>query len=268
MVSATIDTTGREAISPAELLRQRALTPSERDFQVFEAVAFGGASTREAASEFGISQTRVMQVRRHVAQWIATSVPEGLDLTPIQRLRLAAHIAEGRVDHLYSKALEAWRASQKPLPRECRGRSEGDPRYLMAAARICMRQLELAGTIRKVFADAEDGSKFNVQGSRLEADASPTPQAGEPTLTTGQRPLDRDCSADASSPAEIDRQASGELAASDCEDEGCDEIEDRRRAFLAALENDSSPVHPPFFLRTRGGCCSMPRSRRRAGWRR
>src|SRR5262245_57713020 len=71
----------------------RELPPSERDFLVFEAIAFGGASTRQAAAEFGISQTRVMQVHRHVARWIGTSVPDDMDLTPIQRLKLAAHIA-------------------------------------------------------------------------------------------------------------------------------------------------------------------------------
>src|SRR5688572_18778744 len=76
------------------------LPPSERDFLVFEAVMFSGASTRETAAEFEISQTRVMQIRKHVAEWIARSVPDGLELSPIERLRLAVHIAEGRSDHL------------------------------------------------------------------------------------------------------------------------------------------------------------------------
>src|SRR5262245_6121178 len=70
------------------------LPPSERDFLVFEAVVVHGSSTRQAAAEFEISQTRVMQVRQHVAQWIAKAVPDGLDLTPQQRVRLAAHIAQ------------------------------------------------------------------------------------------------------------------------------------------------------------------------------
>ena len=32
---------------------------------------------------------------------------------------------------------------------------------------------------------------------------------------------------------------------SDCQDDVCDEMEDRRRAFLAALQDDTAPVQPP-----------------------
>ncbi|MCI0360307.1 MAG: hypothetical protein L0211_17660 [Planctomycetaceae bacterium] len=229
---------GQVGASPAEL------PPSERDFLVFEAVAFGGASTREAAGEFGLSQTRIMQIRRHVAQWIATSVPEGLDLTPLQQLRLAAHVAEGRVDFLYSQAVGAWRASQKPLPSECRGRSQGDPRYLMAAARICMRQLELAGAVRRVMADAESGSRFQVPSSKSdgrEGEAGEAP--AEPSV--GAPPV-RDCSAKAGELV-VAADEVAKLGIATCgSDDTCNEMEERRQAFLAALEEDTAPVHPPF----------------------
>ena len=140
MVAATKQSEVREGRLNDGAVRQEGastaeMPPSERDFLVFQAVAFGGTSTRQAAAEFGVSQTRIMQIRQHVAQWIARSVPEGLDLTPMQRLRLAAHIAEGRVDFLYSQAMDAWRASQKPVTSECRGRPTGETRTPRRLAR-------------------------------------------------------------------------------------------------------------------------------------
>ena len=32
---------------------------------------------------------------------------------------------------------------------------------------------------------------------------------------------------------------------SDCQEDVCDELEERRRAFLAALQDDTAPVQPP-----------------------
>ncbi len=297
MVTATKQLEVREAFLSGESHRHNGsappeLPPSERDFLVFEAVAFGGASTRQTAAEFDISQTRVMQVRRHVARWIATSVPDDLDLTPIQRLRLAAHIAEGRVEFLYSQAIGAWKASQHPHTSVCRGRltgetrttrdSHGDPRYLLVAARISERQLSLAGTARKVMADAEDGSKSakaptSGRGDERSAVHSTAELAADATavedwtLTNGQGfedregeapaepraqgsafgiqetdPLDRACSPNRPDPTQIQRGEPESDDATDCEDEACNELENRRRAFLAALRDDTAPVHPPF----------------------
>jgi|GEM_PF-1232470 hypothetical protein len=251
------------------------LPPSERDFLVFEAVAFGGTSTRQAAAEFGISQTRVMQIRREVADWIARSVPEDANLTSIQRLRVAAHIAEGRVDYLYAQAMDAWRASQQPRTSICRGGlsgevqttrdSYGDPRYLMVAARIAERQLSLAGTANKVLAGAEDGSKFNVQSSKLEASDEPVAERegealvsgirAEPLLVqdsriqpeaTGAIPPVGDCSTNEIELPVGEVPSCDTVGATEGSEGTCSEIEERRRAFLAALADDTAPVHPPF----------------------
>jgi hypothetical protein len=243
---------------------ENSLPPSERDFLVFEAVAFGGASTREAAVEFEISQTRVMQVRRHVAEWIARSVPDGLDLTPIQRLRLAAHIAEGRTDHLYGLALRAWRQSQKPATSACRGAprsSHGDPRYLLVAARITERQLSLAGTARQVFHDAErdaSSDKAPTKGRSVGREDAPPADAsllGSESVGGVTLPSDQgignhspvgDCSL-AAAESKADVVDDGDpVDANLVADERCHEMEARRQAFLAALEDDTAPVHPPF----------------------
>jgi hypothetical protein len=235
--------------SPQEL-RQQAVPPSERDFQVFEEVVIGGASTRAAAALFGVSQTRIVQVRQRVAEWMGAEVPPTPRLTLLQRLRLAAHIAEQRADFLYSQAMDGWRASQQPQTSVCRGRlgeetrtrdRHGDPRYLLAAMRITERQVQLSGTIRKVLVEAEEKEsgdrdrEAGVQGSGFRV------QEEQQTET---HPV-RACSLDGTGLEQGHEEDAVAVNASDCQDDVCDELEDRRRAFLAALRDDTAPVQPP-----------------------
>ena len=247
MVAATKSTSLRDSLFTPEALGQVPLPPSERDFQVFELVAIDGASTRQAAAEFGVSQSRIVQIRRHVAEWMGAEVPPTPRLTPIQRLRVAAEIAERRADHLYSQAMEGWRASQQPQTSICRGslgnetqttrERNGECRYLLAAMRITERQMHLAGTIRKVMSDAEDGSRFNVQGSK----------SGEQDADVGgedaENPPVRACSHNEAVAANGHPAALASVDATDCQDEVSSELENRRREFLAALHNDAAPVH-------------------------
>ena len=235
--------------SPLEL-RQQELPPSERDFQVFEEVVIGGASTRAAAAMFGVSQTRIVQVRQRVAEWMGAEVPPTPRLTPLQRLRLAAHIAEGRADFLYSQAMDGWRASQQPLTSVCHGRlgeetrtreRHGDPRYLFAAMRISERQMRLAGTIQKVLVEAEgresgDGDRESgVQGSEFSVHEE---------QQTENHPVGA-CSLDGARLEQGHEEDTGAVDASDFQDDVCDQLESRRRAFLAALQDDRAPVQPP-----------------------
>ena len=153
------------------------LPPSERDFLVFEAVVVHGSTTRQAAAEFDLSQTRVMQVRRHVAEWIAKAVPDGLDLTPIQR-ECGWRRTLPRAGSIFCirRRLAAWKSSPKPHTSVCRGRltgetrttrdSHGDPRYLLAAARLSERQLSLAGRRGRRWTQADNGGRESGVGDR------------------------------------------------------------------------------------------------------
>ncbi len=148
----------RELLLAANSAAEGPLPPSDRDFQVFERVVVQGATTRAAAAEFGLSQTRIVQVRDRVAEWIASEVPTIERLSPRERLRLAASIASQRIDYLYSLALEAWRTSQGEqtivrageagLSRITRT-SHGEPKYLAIAARLSLRQMDVAERERK-----------------------------------------------------------------------------------------------------------------------
>jgi hypothetical protein len=250
---------------------QAPLPPTERDFLVFERVVIESATTRAAAEEFGLSQTRVMQIRERVAEWIGSQVPETPRLSPRQRLGLASHIAEGQIDHLYAQAMEGWRKSQgtqttvrssdhgeTTITKE----SHGDIKYLALASRIAERKfgvvvkgIEAEGKIREgevcregeapagprrrqasgVRQHPDDVTPTSVVNHR-EADASRSPTSD---------PLVWDCSRfSAALPAAGMAPIAPRDATAD-ESEVYSEIERRRRAFLAALDNDTSPVQPP-----------------------
>ena len=222
------------------------LPPSERDFEVFERVVVEGATTRAAAAEFGLSQTRIVQVRDRVAEWIAAEVPATERLTPRQRLRLAATIASQRIDYLYSLALEAWRASkgeqtvvrdgESGLTRVTRV-SHGDPKYLAMASRLSLRQLDVA---EREARSQKTADRSQETGDRREETAATEIHDGD-----AADPPVRACSASADAPpVEPPAIISGDDA-SHCSAGLSDEIESRRRAFLAALAEEAAPVQRP-----------------------
>jgi len=161
-------TTGeRGAESPADLLQN--LPPSGRDFEVFEHVVVGGGTTRSAAQEFKISQTRVCQVLERVRAWMDEVTPSAADEQVSQkRLQLAEGLAADRLDHLYGQAIEGWRKSEGEVERirltsfgeklTTRTISHGDPRYLAAAARLAILRSKIAsmGVLDEAMAAAGD----------------------------------------------------------------------------------------------------------------
>ncbi|MCI0360606.1 MAG: hypothetical protein L0211_19180 [Planctomycetaceae bacterium] len=197
------------------------LPPSERDFELYGLVVTEGASTRAAAQVFGLSQTRVIQIRNRVAEWIASEVPPLAHATPVQRLALAADIARNRFDFVYSQAMDCWRESKGPQTVERNGssgkvsstrESQGDPRYLMLAARIAERTLGLEAKIERA-----------------------TEVAQKLTKAIGQKPADHpvgDCSplaADEEGRAQVDERP---VAVSEVAPIVSDENQRKRRVFF------------------------------------
>ncbi len=226
------------------------LPPAERDFAVFERVVIEGGTTRAAAAEFGLSQTRIVQIRQRVAEWIGSEVPPTDSLSPQQRLRLAASIAEQRIHFLYSQAMEAWRASQG-------SQSHGDVRYLAAAARIAGMPVRLAVSVERAGRGQETGDGRRVHERSEMHQAGPhasqvhfvrdglTHPAPEAHASRSPGPPVEDCSRFAASQAAPLSVVAEETDETHCRPEVSDEIERRRRAFLAALADDTSPVQPP-----------------------
>jgi hypothetical protein len=246
-------------------ISQVPLPPSERDFEVYGLITVEGESTRTAARMMGISQTRVIQIRDQVAEWMASEVPHLAKATPAQRLAVGARIAHDRFDYLYAQAMQAWRDS-KDLPahihdsqqhcssRPARG-SFGDPRYVMLAARIAMKTIGLQVAIEKAAAArgqgtedrGQESSKFEVQGSKLEGEESGLEveqQRQSEGTGEAENPPVRGCSvflAEEESSAPVEEKA---VAASATRPVVSEENRRKRRAFfggLASSDGDCSP---------------------------
>jgi len=129
------------------------LPPSGRDFEVHRAVVVGGKSTREAAEQFRLSQTRVCQIVERMRAWQAEVLPAEAPLTEDDGLRLAKNVAGARLDFLYCEVMDSWRQSHGQVTQTRSPRfgdevtttktSHGDPKYLLAAMRLSKAAAEL-----------------------------------------------------------------------------------------------------------------------------
>jgi hypothetical protein len=113
--------------------------PSERDFEIFFAVAFQSVSTRRTAELHHISQTRVRQIVTLVGDWVADNLPDWGEADLKKQVRLAQHVAANRLEHQYEQAMNYWNA-------------EGDPKYLRQATRIALAQARLGITAGRIHA--------------------------------------------------------------------------------------------------------------------
>jgi hypothetical protein len=215
--------------------------PTERDFEVYESVVVEGKSTRKAAADFGVSQTRIVQIATRVAEWIAVAVPPSKRLTPAQRLVVAGDIAGRRMDHLYCLAIQAWNKSQGPKVVERSSlsgdatiatESFGDVRYLNQAARIVERAGKMAW---------QDRPRQRQADQAKDAVASDPPHDAE----RWESPPEEDCSAPSPRQPEPAFASAERSAASLGSATTLSDIERRRQEFLNALERDTSPVQPP-----------------------
>ena len=137
----------------------RSLPPSSRNFEVFRFLAVNGGTTREAAAAFGISQTRVRQIARSVAQWEAQVLPEGSEIERAQGLRLSEHVAADRLQHLYEQSMGMWRGTQQP-------------KYMGLALRVIQAQSKVSAwshTMEALVADANEGPLDGLEEYRAEA---------------------------------------------------------------------------------------------------
>ena len=156
--------------------------PSGRDFLVYQRVVVEMTSTRQAARELSLSQTRVRQIVQRVAEWLMNELPVATEATDAAQLRLGQCMAADRVELLLSEAMNGWRVSH-------------ETKYFSMALRALTLQSKLpaiAGKLEAIMADALEGPLEN---------AVETPSAEiEELATLGKEPLAsvappvRDCS--------------------------------------------------------------------------
>jgi len=130
------------------MISPQCLPPTSRDFLVYERIIIEQATTRQAAEEVGLSQTRVRQIVHRVEEYLAgTLVTEDREGVDRGRLRLAQCVAADRLHNLYGEALERWHATQ-------------ETKYFTVVLRLIAAQAKLSAqpfTLAALTADALEG---------------------------------------------------------------------------------------------------------------
>lgn len=121
--------------------------PSNRDFQVYQRVVLEAATTRQVASDFSLSQTRIRQIVQRVSQWLANTLPRPSEADDSAYLRLAQHVATDRLQYVYGQAMRGWRLTN-------------EAKYAGIVLRVIAAHSKLPvipGTLDALHADALDG---------------------------------------------------------------------------------------------------------------
>jgi hypothetical protein len=128
--------------------------PSERNFLVFHAVEFERRSLRSVAEEHRISVGRVQQIIAQMRAWYVATTPEWVGAAPLALQPLvAARMFDERLSHLSREVQQAWedskglvsvtrKSAMSSSGQTTTTQSVGQPRYLIALARLAKMQYE------------------------------------------------------------------------------------------------------------------------------
>jgi len=220
------------------------LPPSGRNFEVFEAVIVGGKSTRDAAGQFRLSQSRVCQIVRRMQAWQAEVLTSEQHLTDEEQLRLSKDIAGHRLNHLYCEVMGAWRRSQGEFKQTRSSRygdevtttksSYGDPKYLVAASRLIKAAADLgvAGSLPYPDDDEEPDVGWAVPTEEKEdvvGTAHPTHPVEDCSQNGHARPIPAPAAMNSAAAKAGSEQTSAELSPQHAQ---------ARRALLAPVQQD------------------------------
>src|SRR5438132_1502580 len=89
------------------------LPPTERDFEIYDAIHIACSSTRAEAEKHEISQTRVRQIVRRVVEWLGEVLPPQTKVAKEQETRLARQIAADRFQRQLEQMTTLWDATQE-----------------------------------------------------------------------------------------------------------------------------------------------------------
>lgn len=163
----------------------RRLPPTSRDFEAFRLTTVEGLSTREAAEQMRLSQTRVVQLRDRALDWMAAELPRLETAPPEQRLAIAEYLAVERMQFLYGASLSAWRQSQGRETVERKSGATGDVSTIVRTSHGNIRYLQQALRI------AKELGNFPIGPSMMAAAEFEEEEHGE----SATNPPDEDCSA-------------------------------------------------------------------------
>ncbi len=122
----------------------RLMIPSERNFEIYNAVHTDRMSRRNAAARFGISSTRVQQIVAQVQDFVLHYGDEMLLAMSPELMEVGAlNLCHQRLGYLYHKLMLRCQAAEEASgPAAC-------VRFIQAAARLTIEQTKIAGRIGK-----------------------------------------------------------------------------------------------------------------------
>lgn len=168
------------------MVTSQPLPPTGRDFEIYRRVRVDLWSTREAAAEAEVSQSRVCQIVRKVAKFLEEATPSEHDEKEDRRRR--AHVAEQlaaeRVEAMYGRAVRSFDMSIRIVP-PSQGKSNfGEQKYLFAAGRLghLTGKLPVSAIGYGSMEEEEEVSEIVEQGMQDEAETAPVAEAIVPPV--------------------------------------------------------------------------------------
>ncbi|MEX2173964.1 MAG: hypothetical protein WD872_06345 [Pirellulaceae bacterium] len=183
------------------------MPPAAKALQVYRLVTVEGRSIPAAAAVLAMTPARVVQLRDQVLEWLARATPVD-HLTRDERLAAGERIAAEQLHYLYGEAVDAWRGSKT---------AQVQVACLQQALAIVVELAKFPAHTPLGATCGDDGMPSPVR------DCSPRAVSRAPSRMA-LPPID-----------DVNGYFSNTLA----------EQEQRRTAFLAALEADTSPCSPP-----------------------
>src|SRR5882724_923973 len=148
--------------SPPPVSPSQELPPTDRDFEIYDAIHIAGLSTRCQADKWEISQTRVRQIVRRVVEWLGEVLPPQTNVAKEQETHLARQIAADRFQRQYEQMTTFWDMTQ-------------DVKYAGIRIRLTTAQARLGvvgGLLDGLAADAIEGLPVPVWQPPASADQS------------------------------------------------------------------------------------------------
>ena len=221
---------------------RRRLPPKGRDFEACRLMTVEGLSTREAAERMGLSQTRVIQLRDRVLDWMAAELPRMETAPPEQRLAVAEYLAAERLEFLYGASLAAWRQSQGRESVERKSGLTGDVSTIVRTSQGNIRYLQQAMRVAKELGRVPIRPSI-MAASDLDGDESDETSVDDAGPDVS--PLNEDCSAEGPQLFRVAGGRDGENLASDDGSGGYEPMFDESGEIAEPLARENRPVHSP-----------------------
>lgn len=141
------------------------MVPSERNFDIYNAVTTAGKSLRTVAALFELSLTRVQQIVDQVRYYLSQFGSQELLFSPPRQAELAAlRLTYEKLRYIQGQLMREWDASLAKANGESsddalsltRSKSQPNIKLVQQAVKVSIEQTKLAGRIAKVYGELHE----------------------------------------------------------------------------------------------------------------